>query len=97
MQQTWLASANKKLACFCAACVHFQYALGAVKCRTLSLLDECKRSLAESGQAKALLPFLTSKKDVIRWMARQVGPLLPCQLPSLDHDSKQAGVQLCNR
>jgi hypothetical protein len=95
MQQTWLASAKEKLACFCAACVHFPY--GAVKCRTLSLLDECKRSLAESGQATALLPFLTSKKDVIRWMARQVGPLLPGQLSSLDVDSKQARVQLCNR
>ena len=79
MQQTWLASAKEKLACFCAARAHSPYALGAVNCRTLSLLDECKRSLAESGQAKALLPFLTSKKDVIRWMARQVGPLLPGQ------------------
>lgn len=52
--------------------------------RTLSLLDECKRLLAESGQAKALLPFLTFKKDVIRWMARQVSPLLPGQALSID-------------
>ena len=49
-----------------------RYTRGAVQRRILSLSDECKRLLAESGAAKALLPLLLSRKDAIRWTARQV-------------------------
>ena len=44
----------------------------ALQRRTLSLSEECKRLLAESGAAKTLLPLLSSKKDAIRWTTRQV-------------------------
>ena len=44
----------------------------ALQRRTLSLSEECKRLLAESGAAKTLLPLLLSKKDAIRWTTRQV-------------------------
>ena len=49
----------------------------ALQRRTMSLSDECKRLLAESGAAKALLQLLVSKKNAIRWTARQVTLPLP--------------------
>lgn len=43
-----------------------------VHCRALSLSDICKKLLTERDEAKALLPLVSSKKDTVRWMARQV-------------------------
>ena len=50
------------------ACVH----ASALSCRLLSLVDTCKKLMGETGQAKLLLPLLTSKKNAVRWMTRQV-------------------------
>ena len=43
-----------------------------VCCRILSLSDTCKSLMAETGQAKMLLPMLTSKNNATRWLSRQV-------------------------